>query len=1348
MAFQSAQALTWQELLNASGQVLGASTIMQVQTAGNTTSGGTSVSVSLAATSVGDLLVVGVNSSNGLPTSVADNKSDSFTLASSLSVSSNRFAVYYAKNIAAGATSVTVAAPYGGIDVIVSEYSGADTTAPLDQSQKYDNGYNSGSSFTSGTTATTAQANEVLWGFAGEAQSDIPVWTAGSGFAARKTQGGSFAEDQIVSAAGQYAATGSFTHGSDYEIGALVVTFKAASGGSSSTAPAISSFSASPSSITAGSSATLSWSVSGSPAPALSINNGVGTVSGSSVSVSPTQTTTYILTATNSAGTVTAQTTVTVSSSDTTPPTVSITSPTSGGTVTGTISVIASASDNVGVAGVQFKLDGSNLGSLITVAPYSYSWNTAAASNGSHTLTALASDAAGNQTTTSAVPVTVSNSTPAPTISSFSASPSSINSGSSATLSWSVSGASSLSIDNGVGTLSGSSITVSPSNTTTYTLTATNSSGSVTAQTVVTVTAVQPPPSGNGAPVLFFTDLISGPNTGGENNNGVYVTIYGNNFGSSPTVTVGGGQAIVKIAPTTYLWYQKMVIQLGPPAASGNIVVANSNGTSNGLPFAVRSGNIYFVSTGGSDSNAGSFAAPWKTLPHAVQTAGAGATIYAENGVSATVDDGQGWGAAVLLRGEWCQGTATNQKALIAYPGATVTVGSSGNSPGYGIEGTDFTAGSGACGGNWVIAELNLRGPQPLQTNGPSSYWRIIGNDVSNPQAGGGSGGGSALGVEMSTYTKVLGNNCHDLALASTDRLQQGLYPGTDSNHLEVGWNMVNNAKGRSGIQIHSSPLSSGNGYVMYDISIHDNVVHNIAEEGIIIDTVDPSQGPVSVYNNVVYNTGMDGKGMDGAIYRADSSDYDQSHGVGSGYVDFYNNTVFNYSGGPGFGGSFEVHQGQALIDRLRNNIILSSGSPYFYEESSQTSYHSCTSGDSASVCPNLTGSNNLVYGAGAPTFTNLVTGSVNQDPKLTSTAGGDAHLLAGSPAIDAGTAISGLAMDVSGTLRPQGSGLDIGAYEYLSSYTPPVSNPPVISSFSVSPSSITSGSSATLSWSVSGATLVSINNSVGDVTSLSTKSVSPTQTTTYTLTATNSSGSVTAQTTVTVNPLLPTISNLLGSNTTATTTQISWQTNVVTNGQVFYGTTASYGSSSALLDNSPLTISHSTILTGLSAATTYHFKVTSIDGSSNSTSSPDFTFTTLSLPPPPAPVISSFTASPSGITSGQSSTLSWSTTNATSLSIDNSIGTVTGNSKSVSPTVTTTYTLTATGSGGTATAQTTVTVNNTVVLPTSTPPSIASFTASPSSITAGAAASLSWSVSGTPALPLPLIIISATFLP
>jgi hypothetical protein len=97
---------------------------------------------------------------------------------------------------------------------------------------------------------------------------------------------------------------------------------------------------------------------------------------------------------------------------DKTPPIVAITSPLSGAAVRATIAVNADATDNVGVVGVQFRLDGVALGSEDTASPYSVTWNTGSVTNGSHTLTSVARDAAGNTATSVAVPVVVDNLAP------------------------------------------------------------------------------------------------------------------------------------------------------------------------------------------------------------------------------------------------------------------------------------------------------------------------------------------------------------------------------------------------------------------------------------------------------------------------------------------------------------------------------------------------------------------------------------------------------------------------------------------------------------------------------------------------------------------------------------------------------------------------------------------------------------------------------------------------------------------------------------------------------------------------------------------------------------------------
>ncbi len=102
---------------------------------------------------------------------------------------------------------------------------------------------------------------------------------------------------------------------------------------------------------------------------------------------------------------------------DTTPPTVSLATPAKGATLSGTVAVSATASDNVGVTNVQLELDGKPLGAALTTAPYAYSWNTLGASNGAHTLSATAADAAGNTSVAASTTVTVHNlDTQAPTV--------------------------------------------------------------------------------------------------------------------------------------------------------------------------------------------------------------------------------------------------------------------------------------------------------------------------------------------------------------------------------------------------------------------------------------------------------------------------------------------------------------------------------------------------------------------------------------------------------------------------------------------------------------------------------------------------------------------------------------------------------------------------------------------------------------------------------------------------------------------------------------------------------------------------------------------------------------------
>ncbi|PYT66542.1 MAG: hypothetical protein DMG39_26590, partial [Acidobacteria bacterium] len=112
---------------------------------------------------------------------------------------------------------------------------------------------------------------------------------------------------------------------------------------------------------------------------------------------------------------------------------VAITSPANGATVSGTVTVSGTASDTVSVSSVQVSIDNGAYSNTSGTTSWSYSLNTASLSNGSHTLTAKATDAAGLTATSSPVIITASNGTTASDCTLF-ASPSGndSNSGSSA----------------------------------------------------------------------------------------------------------------------------------------------------------------------------------------------------------------------------------------------------------------------------------------------------------------------------------------------------------------------------------------------------------------------------------------------------------------------------------------------------------------------------------------------------------------------------------------------------------------------------------------------------------------------------------------------------------------------------------------------------------------------------------------------------------------------------------------------------------------------------------------------------------------------------------------------------
>ena len=246
------------------------------------------------------------------------------------------------------------------------------------------------------------------------------------------------------------------------------------------------------------------------------------------------------------------------------------------------------------------------------------------------------------------------------------------------------------------------------------------------------------------------------------------------------------------------------------------------------------------------------------------------------------------------------------------------------------------------------------------------------------------------------------------------------------------------------------------------------------------------------------------------------------------------------------------------------------------------------------------------------------------------------------------------------------------GPLEFLS----PTSAPPVVDSFDASPLTISPGGSSTLTWRVSGATAVSIDNGIGTVALSGSRVVSPTVTTVYTLVATNSGGkSVTATAQLTVSGTAPSptgvplvtsfVANppIISSGDSATLNwEVSGSTSVAITPGV--GGVASSGSTSV----SP------------STSTTYTLTATNAAGNTIATALVTVAGATAASPP----VIDHFAFDPPEIYPGESTTLSWDVSGATTVVIDRGIGEVPSyGSQTVSVLATTNYTLTATNAEG-----------------------------------------------------------------
>ena len=538
-------------------------------------------------------------------------------------------------------------------------------------------------------------------------------------------------------------------------------------------------------------------------------------------------------------------------------------------------------------------------------------------------------------------------------------------------------------------------------------------------------------------PVLFFSDLTSGPRTGNgdtsggrSGQDGAIVTLWGRNLGSaqgsSKVYHANGVEAASyyywgdATAPADLHTYHKMQmisfqVSQGAQDGAGQIYVVVNGRPSNTLTFTVRSGNIYFaMTTGNDDTGNGSWSTPWRTIPKAASSLSPGDIAYIGNGVNQTAETDVS--AAVNLGTDGAPG---NPKALVVYPGATSHVGDAtlerafwvwnGDTSGYSV--------------HWVIAKFTVTTGQvgiPAQTG-----FRVVGNYVTAPQGDGMDGAIDAVGNDV----YILGNELENVGSANCSKLYHAIYvkgvrqdnpprAPTESNR-EVAWNYVHDSRSNRAINIYSEQEYSA--YIQQH-RVHDNVIVNQRGDGILLGYY--VTGDNWVYNNLIVRAGLGPEWSDDASYHTGVRINTGHETVTQTAVYFYNNTLY---GNGWSGATIPEETGSLLIDPaaltfsttvyLSNNILYSTGEPYL-------------AGESASLPAG--NHRNCWYGAGsAPAWD---TTAINTNPNFVNAAISNFQLQESSPCVDVGKNVSSLvSRDLWGVPRPQGLAFDIGAFEWIS---------------------------------------------------------------------------------------------------------------------------------------------------------------------------------------------------------------------------------------------------------------------------------------------------------------------------
>ncbi|WP_068501816.1 right-handed parallel beta-helix repeat-containing protein [Paenibacillus kribbensis] len=500
-----------------------------------------------------------------------------------------------------------------------------------------------------------------------------------------------------------------------------------------------------------------------------------------------------------------------------------------------------------------------------------------------------------------------------------------------------------------------------------------------------------------------------------------------------------------------------LVMVLGLGLAAGNVQP----------PSASAASTEYYVATSGSDSNAGTSDAPWKTLQHAADVAPVGSTVYVRGGVynqklKITRSGSASQGPIVFTN----YGTET---AIIDGTGLSV----SGTEGLIELADVDYVTVQGFEIRNFTTASKNAV-PVGIYVHGSGGFINLSNNkihDIKNTVTPTGKDrlGRDAHGIAV-YGTKapasihdltISGNELYNLVLGSSESLVlngnvdgfavtdnlihnndnigidligfEGTAPNTAYDQARNGLvkgNRVYNNSSNNNPSYKQDDNSAGGIYVDggKDSIIEQNYSYN-NDIGIEIasEHVGKATSNITVRSNVIYNNRLTGIAMGG---------YDDERGS-TVNCKIVNNTLYkNDTFGGGSGQLFIQYDTQNNV--IKNNIFVASSTDVLiYNEYTKNSGNVVdynlyfAPGGSSEV--NWIWKNKEYTGFSAyKSGTGNDAHSLFADPKFVNAANGDFHLQSSSPAIDAGNtdrAIIGT-LDIDGKPRVQGAAVNIGAYE------------------------------------------------------------------------------------------------------------------------------------------------------------------------------------------------------------------------------------------------------------------------------------------------------------------------------